>query len=320
MPSQDDNVRVPVYLITGFLESGKTTFIRNTARQEYFQIPQKTLVISTEEGLEAYDDAELLKSRTVSALIESKEELTKETLQGFEDTMHPGRVMLEYNPLWGMADIENLEMPDGWGIIQEIALVDSSTYEVYRNNMKSMFVDMFRNADMVIFNRAKEEMPLSDYRRSIKVVSPACEVVFEDTNGQMLDIFSDKMPYDLDADVIEVEDADFGIFFVDLRDNPDRYDGRIVRFRGKIKKSRAMPSKYFGIGWMAMTCCADDIQFIGYLAESPEARRFSSDTWVTVEAKVEMRHMLAYRGVGPVFTVWTIAPTEAPASELVYFS
>ena len=56
----EEDVRVPVYLITGFLESGKTKFINNTVRQEYFQIPQTTLILNTEEGGEEYDDAVMI--------------------------------------------------------------------------------------------------------------------------------------------------------------------------------------------------------------------------------------------------------------------
>ena len=33
-----DNARVVVYLITGFLESGKTQFLTQTLSQEYFEI------------------------------------------------------------------------------------------------------------------------------------------------------------------------------------------------------------------------------------------------------------------------------------------
>ncbi len=316
----EEDVRVPVYLITGFLESGKTRFINNTIRQEYFQIPEKTLVINCEEGIEEYDDSDMVSYNSLSVDVESKEELTEELLLELEGTFHPGRVLIEYNPLWGLADIENLDLPEGWALIQEIVLVDAATYGVYRNNMKSLFADMFRNADMVIFNRCREELPLADDRRSIKVVNPSCEIVFENTEGGIIDIFQDSMPYDLDADVIEVEDADYGIFYVDLRDNPDRYDGKRVRFRGKIRRGAMMPAKYFGIGWMAMTCCADDLQYIGYLAECPGADRYEKDTWVEITARVEIRHMMAYRGKGPVFKVEEMHAIEPPASELVYFS
>ena len=57
-----DEIRVPIYLITGFLESGKTTFLRFTLDQDYFQIDGKTLLILMEEGEEEYDTKALAKN------------------------------------------------------------------------------------------------------------------------------------------------------------------------------------------------------------------------------------------------------------------
>ena len=51
-----EETRVPVYLITGFLESGKTSFLSFTLQQDYFQIDGKTLLILCEEGEEEYDE------------------------------------------------------------------------------------------------------------------------------------------------------------------------------------------------------------------------------------------------------------------------
>ena len=47
----------PVYVINGFLESGKTEFISFTLAQPYFQIKGKTLLILCEEGENEYDEA-----------------------------------------------------------------------------------------------------------------------------------------------------------------------------------------------------------------------------------------------------------------------
>ena len=41
---------VMVYLMTGFLDSGKTQFLTFTLEQDYFQIQGKTLLILCEEG------------------------------------------------------------------------------------------------------------------------------------------------------------------------------------------------------------------------------------------------------------------------------
>ena len=46
---------VMVYLMTGFLDSGKTGFLKFTLKQDYFQIDGKTLLILCEDGEDEYD-------------------------------------------------------------------------------------------------------------------------------------------------------------------------------------------------------------------------------------------------------------------------
>ena len=41
---------IPVYLFTGFLESGKTTFIQGTLEDERFNSGEKTLLLVCEEN------------------------------------------------------------------------------------------------------------------------------------------------------------------------------------------------------------------------------------------------------------------------------
>ena len=201
----EDEIRVPVFLITGFLESGKTTFLNGTLRQDYFQMDDTTLLINCEEGECEYDEKDLKKYRTEFVQVGDQEEFTTEYLRKLDKKYRPGRVLLEYNPLWGVSRFEQMELPEGWGILQEIVTVDTSTFQVYMNNMKSLFVDMTRNAELVIFNRADpENQPLANFRRSIKVTNPACQVMFEDKDGTITDIFEDTVPYDLDADPITI--------------------------------------------------------------------------------------------------------------------
>ena len=72
-----------------------------------------------------------------------------------------------------------------------------------------------------MFNRCRPEDPLPSFRRSIKVVNQACDVLFENEEGEIDNIFEDQMPFDTDADVIEIDDADYGIWYVDMGDNPE---------------------------------------------------------------------------------------------------
>lgn len=315
-----DDTRVAIYLVTGFLESGKSTFIDFTVKQDYFQIDEPTLILLTEEGEFEFDEKELKKHNTFVEVIETQEDFTKESLEYLDRRYHPDRVILEYNPLWSVAKLEQMDMPEGWGLVQHIVTVDSSTFQVYMNNMKSLFVEMIRNAELIVFNRADLSQPLPSFRRSVKIVNPAAQVIFEGEDGEIGNIFEETMPYDMDADIIDIEDTDYGIFYVDLMENPDKYVGKTVRFKGQTLKSRELSSGYFVPGRMAMTCCADDTTFIGYVCKSPYAKSMKMGQWVQVTATIKIEYQKAYRDKGPVFYATEVVPTEKPVQELVYFT
>ena len=234
---------VMVYLMTGFLDSGKTQFLTFTLEQDYFQIQGKTLLILCEEGEEEYDPKEMLKYGVVIEKVEDKEDLTEAWLEEMNRKHKPERVVVEYNGMWPVSDFEKLALPAGWKIEQKIATVDASTFQMYLTNLKPLFVEMVKGAELVLFNRCEDRGPLAGYRRSVKVVSPQAEVIFEDENGEVDNIFEDEVPYDLNAPVIEIRREDYGIWYVDMMENPDRYKGKVVEFVAKVMKPRAFPSK-----------------------------------------------------------------------------
>ena len=143
--------------------------------------------------------------------------------------------------------------------------------------------------------------------------------IFEDENGEVDNIFEDEVPYDLNAPVIEIRREDYGIWYVDMMENPDRYKGKVVEFVAKVMKPRAFPSKVFLPGRTAMTCCADDTSFLGYVCRSPYAPKLKPGDWVKVRAKVSFKNLSVYRGEGPVLEAEHIEPAE-PIEEMVYFN
>ena len=188
------------------------------------------------------------------------------------------------------------------------------------NNMKSLFVEMVRNADMVLFNRCQMDMPLASFRRSVKVVNQSAEIIFEDEEGEIEDIFAEEMPFDVNADVIEIMDEDYGIWFIDAMDHPETYEGKKVAFTAMVLKSRELAKDVFVPGRMAMTCCADDTSFIGYVCKSPVAKTLKTGKWVKVVASVDYAYVESYHGEGPVLTAISVEPTEPLKQELVYFN
>ena len=119
------NRKIPVYMINGFLESGKTSFIAFTLEQDYFQIDGETLLLLCEEGLEEYDEELLEASHTVVELIEEESEFTPEHLSAIAAKHSPERIIIEYNGMWLMRD---KELPANWAIEQQITHVDASTF------------------------------------------------------------------------------------------------------------------------------------------------------------------------------------------------
>ena len=248
-----------------------------------------------------------------------QEDLSVVLMEEMDKLDEPERVVVEYNGMWKVSDFESLRLPDGWAIEQKLTTVDASTFQMYLTNLKPLFVEMVRNAELVLFNRCEDIKPLAGYRRSVKVVSPQAEVIFEDENGEVENIFEDDVPYDLKAPVIEIAKEDYGIWYVDMMENPDRYKGKVVEFTAKVIKPRSFPSKVFLPGRMAMTCCADDTTFLGYVCKSPYAPKLKPGDWVKVRAKVGFANVSVYRGEGPVLEAEYIEEAQ-PIEELVYFN
>lgn len=310
---------VMVYLMTGFLDSGKTQFLNFTLTQDYFQIPGKTLLLLCEEGEEEYDPQEMKKHRVVVERVESQEELTEEYLKSLDQKHRPRRVVIEYNGMWKVSDFENLKLPFNWYLEQKLTTVDASTFQMYLTNLKPLFVEMVRGSEMVLFNRCTDIKPLAGYRRSVKVVNPQAEVIFEDGEGEIEDIFGDDVPYDLNAPVVEIPPEDYGIWFVDVMENQDRYKDKVVEFTLQARKYPGMPTGVFVPGRMAMTCCAEDTSFLGYICKCGKLPEPKEDAWLKIRAKIEFARLTIYRGVGPVLRAISMEPAEE-IKELVSFN
>ena len=115
-------------LMTGFLESGKTSFLNFTLQQDYFYTEGKTLLILCEEGEVEYDPAVLEMSNTVVEVIENEEDFTTDRLAAMDILHQPERVIIEYNGMWLVSNFEKMQLPEGWGVEQQITCVDAKYF------------------------------------------------------------------------------------------------------------------------------------------------------------------------------------------------
>lgn len=310
---------VPVYLFTGMLESGKTSFIADTINDPGFHRGEKTLIIMCEEGINELDEVYLAKKNVAVEHVENMEDLNEEFFSKCQELHKPQRVFIEYNGMWTMDGVDEDAMPEDWMIVQVITTVDATTFVSYWNNMRSIMIEQFKLSDMVIMNRCTDKTKRSDFRRCVKVVNKKAQIGYEPAEGYENMLMEEELPFDINADVIEIDNDDYGIWYMDIMDNPKKYDGKVVKFSGLVFRPKNYPKTSFVPGRFVMACCADDIQYMGMLCKSKQEIPYEDKEWITLTARVKREFLKEYRGKGPVLYLEEIEKSEKPEDDLVYF-
>ena len=313
---------IPVYFFTGFMDSGKTTLIQETLFENGFaEDDDRILIIACEDGDVEYDTEKLKTINASVATIDTEAEFNTEHLQEIADQYRPDVVFVEYNGTWGVGEVYEMELPKNWVIVQSLATVDATTFEMYMANMRSMMMEQFFQAEVVIFNRCDDNTPKSKFRGNIKAVNRPAQIVYERADGT-IDDREEELPFDINADVIEISDADYALWFMDCMENPKKYDGKKVHYLGlvynpkdgKLKRGVIVPGRF------AMTCCVEDITFLGMMCKTGMENTPEHRSWIDLTARIKVEFAREYKGKGPILYPIEMKPAEKPQDELVYFS
>ena len=306
---------IPVYLIAGFLDAGKTDFI-NGVLEDGFARQSRTLLICCEEGENDYRPAALQNVTVVH--VEDAEDFTPAAFQAWEERYHPEQALVEYNGMWTLETL-NQALPPNWVLYQIMTLVEASTFDLYAKNMGQLMMEKIKNADMLVFNRCTAELRDALRKRNLRMVNRRAEIWLENTDGSSENYLTgDECPFDLNQDVIDIPDEDFGVWYVDVMDHADRYAGKTVHMKLMMLHSKRFPGTHCP-GRFAMICCANDIQFFGIVARGVNLNQYRDRDWLEVTARMAVEHHPAYKGKGPVMHVISNAPCEKAAEEVVSF-
>lgn len=311
--------RLPIFVINGFLEAGKTQFMKFTMQQEYFQTEGNTLLIVCEEGEEEYDKGLLESTHTTVKYIDDISDFTKEKMVEFTKEVDPERILIEWNGLW---EQDKIQIPDIWYVNQMITIYDTSTLDLYIKNkdLKAYMGKMLKDSELVICNRADDidEEILSTYHLQIKAMAPNAEIIFEGEDGEITGDFSINLPYNLDDSKLVIKPEEYGIFYVDAMDRTEKYDGKEVEFVAQVVRPDGIGDDILIPGRRAMTCCEADIQFLGFVCHYKGAKNFKNKDWVKVKGKIKYEMSPQYRAKGPVIYANDILLT-GPIDGLVQF-
>ena len=312
-------MEIPVYLFTGFLEAGKTSFITETMKDPNFNDgKRKYLIITCEEGEIEYSPDDFGDNVQIASF-DDEQKITPDRLNALAKRSGAEIIVVEYNGMWMLDRLYN-SLPENWLVYQEVFICDSTTAQVYNQNMRQLMVDKLTSAEMAVFNRTTPATDKMELHKIVRGISRKANICYEDTEGEIeFDQFEDPLPYDIEADIIEIKDEDFAIFYRDMTEDFAKYNGKRLRFKGIVALDPSLPRGSFAIGRHIMTCCADDIAYRGVVAKSTGLHNLKMRDWVVVEGKIAEEYSAIYKSKGPVLTVTKIEKASKPEQEVATF-
>lgn len=299
---------IPVFFINGILDSGKTTFIIDTIKTDGFFEQGTTLLIVCEQGEVEYDEKEMLeKYKTSIVYYENQEDFTDKSILEKLKQYKPDRVVIEMNGMW---DLKTIKFPKCLQILQVISFINGNTFEVYFNNMRQKFTDMISQSHIVCFINVADESVISKYQAPLKLASSRAQFFLMNEKNIAKQAFEDPLPYDIEADVIQIKNEDYGTFYIDTFDHKERYDGKNVEYDIMVVKSAKLPKGTFIAGRMIMNCCANDVQLCGFLCQNEMGKNLKDRSWIHLKAKLVYEYSEEYKEEECVLYPLSIEPIK----------
>ena len=311
--------QIPVYVFTGFLDSGKTKFIQETLEDPRFNEGERTLLLICEEGEEEYDFSTYPKQNVYMEVVD-QESVTTKDLQAMAKKYKAQRVVAELNGMHLVGDMYT-RFPEDWVVAQEVMFADSTTIMAYNANMRNLVMDKLVGAQMVVFNRLKPGADTMEFHKLARAANRRIDILYDYTDGTtQFDDVVDPLPFDINAPVIEIKDEDYALWYRDVTEEAQKYDGKIVNFKGQVALLRRDKNGMFAPGRFVMTCCVDDIEFCGIPCRYENAKSLKTRSWVQVKAKITAENHPLYKGdLGPVLTAISVEPAEPANPDVATF-
>ena len=317
---------VPVYLFTGFLDSGKTTFIQEVMEEEEFNEGERTLLLLCEEGEVEYDPSRFYNSEDV--FIERLEEEAALTEQGLEAALlhHKAtRAVIEWNGMWDLNTLyEN--MPPEWTIYQQSMFADAGTFLIYNNNIRQQTFEQLKGAELVVFNRCTKNDAFRDWQLEVhkicRVANRKSQIVYEfGPEDVMVDDIQDPLPYDMTRKLLDIKEEYFAEWYRDINENQDDYESKEIIVKGRAAIGDDLADDEFVFGRHVMTCCEADITFAGLLGKSSPKKvsKIKNGDWIEIRAKIHNEFTPIYGEVGPVLHCSQITKIDPCSPEVATF-
>lgn len=280
-------MKTRIYLFTGFLDSGKSTFINDTITTTDFCEGEKSLLIVSEQGEVEYNQEQIESFNCDIVYVSSEDQWTYEFFEELKQKYNPTQVLVELNGMYNVNRFLACSLPDEWEVVQVLTTINAQTFGLYIQNMRSLLFQHVVHTDLLIFNRINDSIKKSFLRNNIKAINSSCQIIYEKEDGTVNTMDEDELPFDTSSDELEILDHDFGLFCMDAMDHPEKYAGKTVTMKGKFIGRDKQIEDGFVIGRLAMVCCEEDTSLIGMVCEHPAGKQLIPNEWIQVKGVIE---------------------------------
>lgn len=289
-------MKTRIYLFTGFLDSGKSTFITDTITKTEFCDSEKSLLIVSELGEVRYDQEQIESFNCDIEYVTSEDQWTYEYFVELENKYHPTQILIELNGMYNVNRLMAASKPKEWEIVQVLTTVNAATFGMYIQNMKAIIFSHVVHSDLLIFNRVNDSIKKSFLRNNIKAINSHVQIVYEKEDGTVDSLQDDELPFDISLNELEILDHDFGLFCMDAMEHPERYNQKIVTLKGKFMGLDKELENGFVLGRMAMVCCEEDTSLIGMVCVHSVAKKLVPDEWIQVTGQIHLEYDYSLQG------------------------
>lgn len=308
----------PVFICTGFLDSGKTTLVKDTLMEQDWIEEGLTLLIVCEEGEEEYSKEYLKEKNMILLQVDEFSQLNTPFFKNCERMYRPTQVVIEYNGMWKLEDLLMIRYPRNWELQGVYSTVNGTTLDMYLKNMRNLLMEQLTESELIVVNRCPSNVDRSGFRRAVKVQNPMTQLIFEGMDGKIINPSAEDLPYDIHKEVIEIEDDDFGIWYVDAVDHPEYYIHKKIEFKAQVFRPQDMSENMFVPVRKIMTCCADDIKYYGYPCKTEKKVDIKKHAWMKLRVRFEYESYMNYGNRQPILYLLEMTSTEKPEKDIVY--
>ena len=305
----------PVYVFSGFLDSGKTQAIKESLYNPNFNEGEPSLIICFEQGDVIYDEKFLKITNSQVLYMDSINDLTIEKQKEIDKTYDIDRILIELN---GMEDdniLYNTGFISSWELAQTLTTIDASTFNMYLTNMRQFLYNHVVNAECIILNRS-DNADKRYLRNNLKSINQFSEIIYEDKDGNVSNKVEDEL-FDVSKDLF-IEDLDYGLWYMDALDNADKYDNKNITLKMKFVEDIKEYEDVLIMGRRAMVCCAEDITDIAISCVGVNTKQIDKDKYYYLTGTL---HSLdTPEGKTVVLYVSDTKEADAPKDELVTFN